>query len=821
VGDIISVSLLVKDLLLALDSSRGSSAEYQAVVRDLYFLDTALLQVEQLFQSRPATTDLQNVRDKAQETVSKCKASVAAFTAKVKDYGGSLATGGSGNSVKDAARKLRWRASHKQEEIARFRVEIATFVQTINMLLSTEMLACLNTSSESLKDQLSKNGQIKRASLDLQAELLREVRAKMNDYEKSITNGNGLIAQLMERVNYIPKLAADMKQFMCNLMAGNLTTYRELVSFRAEFNTHIRRPLSEDPFTLEDAIGRIAPVHLRFIGSWEAFHAVLEDRFRGKQGSEKVQKKQYVLQDASTGRDIDPSLDFGDAFLPGQRIAMSLLFQSGSASEKTESSAHCPGCNTMSKELSDADIQCARCKMWFRRITEIDEVSLPQLGYEGSRSANIQFGEPSFSHISSAAEPKRRLEEKSDEHFSRFKRIRLVERIRRFKTPKSFTSAKVTPTFDTIARSSTTRVWRFGGERFKKTRGTLDEDSDSSAFCGLVQEDIFHQARSKQHVTEGDTYKLVKLWKGRSYADALEPAICLKMNERINRAINLGGSHTSVPYLIQASLVRLSTYTDDVLPDYLPAPDINARLLPPPPKYACVCNSDEDVPRNATSNAINCGQCGTWQHHSCYYLDRTPTHRHRCARPECHSSNWYNQITKINARWTICISANPSSDIKMDELRSFTKTHDPALKIILVLLKVLNVPPDVSRWALYLNEPASRPRKLHLAESPLLMLSQLEPQCGRTDASLELRRCTGMVPNFAFGAYQCEQPECKRSTVGHGFAWLEDLIAHELEHGASHRTYTCSLCARDLHAFFSLEQLKRHTIARHTSSDMH
>lgn len=48
VGDIISVSLLVKDILVALDDSRGSSAEYQGIIRELYILDRALLEIGQL-----------------------------------------------------------------------------------------------------------------------------------------------------------------------------------------------------------------------------------------------------------------------------------------------------------------------------------------------------------------------------------------------------------------------------------------------------------------------------------------------------------------------------------------------------------------------------------------------------------------------------------------------------------------------------------------------------------------------------------------------------------------------------------------------------
>lgn len=46
VGDIISVCLLVKDLVEALDKARGSKAEYQSAIRELWILDRALLEIE-------------------------------------------------------------------------------------------------------------------------------------------------------------------------------------------------------------------------------------------------------------------------------------------------------------------------------------------------------------------------------------------------------------------------------------------------------------------------------------------------------------------------------------------------------------------------------------------------------------------------------------------------------------------------------------------------------------------------------------------------------------------------------------------------------
>lgn len=48
VGDIISVCLLVKDLVEALDKARGDKAEYQSAIREFWLLDRALLEIDLL-----------------------------------------------------------------------------------------------------------------------------------------------------------------------------------------------------------------------------------------------------------------------------------------------------------------------------------------------------------------------------------------------------------------------------------------------------------------------------------------------------------------------------------------------------------------------------------------------------------------------------------------------------------------------------------------------------------------------------------------------------------------------------------------------------
>jgi hypothetical protein len=71
---------------------------------------------------------------------------------------------------------------------------------------------------------------------------------------------------------------------MQRIIAINISTYNTLISIQTTLSSKPERSLLQEPFILEDAIGCIAPVHIQFINSWDAFHAVLIRRCQDIQG---------------------------------------------------------------------------------------------------------------------------------------------------------------------------------------------------------------------------------------------------------------------------------------------------------------------------------------------------------------------------------------------------------------------------------------------------------------------------------------------------------------------------------------------------------
>jgi len=136
VGDIISVSLLAKDLITALSSAKGSSAEYQAIIRELHFLDQALLTVESLAR-KTQSCEVQALRLTAAQTVEKCRASIKEFLDKIRKYDKCLGGHGSDSVLKGAARKIQWKVCDKPKEIEKFRVELTGYTDSLGLILAT------------------------------------------------------------------------------------------------------------------------------------------------------------------------------------------------------------------------------------------------------------------------------------------------------------------------------------------------------------------------------------------------------------------------------------------------------------------------------------------------------------------------------------------------------------------------------------------------------------------------------------------------------------------------------------------------------------
>lgn len=134
VGDIIAVVSIVKDLIEALDKSRGSAAEYQSLIRDLRLLGEVLSKIEEFSSTYETNHELAALYEVARRLVEPCRQAIEAFGSRVRKYESTLGRD-NGNVAKATFAKLRWQVGEK-EEVSKFRVEVAGHVASMSLLLN-------------------------------------------------------------------------------------------------------------------------------------------------------------------------------------------------------------------------------------------------------------------------------------------------------------------------------------------------------------------------------------------------------------------------------------------------------------------------------------------------------------------------------------------------------------------------------------------------------------------------------------------------------------------------------------------------------------
>ncbi|KAH9212127.1 hypothetical protein DL95DRAFT_464179 [Leptodontidium sp. 2 PMI_412] len=440
VGDIISTCLIVKDLVAALDDSRGSKSEYREVIRELHIIDQALLEVDVLSRTCERTPELLALCKTARQTAQNCRQSIEAFTEKIKRYDANLCEDSSRNFLRDTIMKISWVSQREDLEI--FRAEVTGHSWSMNMLLATASVKLLQISDQKLDAHIN----VSQQRAESHDTLIIEVREQLRESNRLISASTHIAKNVAEnlRLEWFRQLGSDLKSMTQRILTMNVATYNAVLAIK------------------KDAIGRISPVHLQFISSWEAFDAVLELRFRLVQGYMKFKNGEYVLQEHATRREIRRHLPWEVSFLPGQRVDMALVFEDREV--KTAGQTTCPRCQASSRGLLDSDIQCTNCDMWYRRITEYKDVEPPSPPKMTSiQRKHVLFGQSSFAITpvitSRPEEPtfngpsKRKSRDTETENMnnvSHFKRVRVISSKRRIK--------HIPGPFLTHARSTTESV---------------------------------------------------------------------------------------------------------------------------------------------------------------------------------------------------------------------------------------------------------------------------------------------------------------------------------------------------------------------------
>lgn len=282
----------------------------------------------------------------------------------------------------------------------------------------------MNISRKETRKRFASLDQQNMASDTQQSEALEHLRQRIENTQQQINTGNTILDQISNtlRLDWLRQLGSELKSLMRRTIALNVATYHAIISIQAALPNRLERVLIEEPFILEDPIGRIAPVHLQFVTCWDAFHAVMEHRFLNLQGYKKIQQRKYGLQDRASKREIEQTRAWQGAFLPGQRVNMAIIFESDRVEGADVANTTCPGCQTPSVDNSDVEIQCRSCLIWYRRITVVQELDTPETQLNTSRQSDL-----AAHPIPTASKRVAPGDLEGEEDVREFKRVRLVQ----------------------------------------------------------------------------------------------------------------------------------------------------------------------------------------------------------------------------------------------------------------------------------------------------------------------------------------------------------------------------------------------------------
>jgi hypothetical protein len=140
----------------------------------------------------------------------------------------------------------------------------------------------LRLNGRKLNERLDGEQQQRAEAVERQDARLAEIRELSRESNRLVAIGNRTSERIFEalRLDWLRGLGSELKSLMPRTNAMNVTIYKAAISIQGLLPSHLKRSLIEEPFILEDAIGRLSPVHLKFICSWEAFEDVLVHRFR-------------------------------------------------------------------------------------------------------------------------------------------------------------------------------------------------------------------------------------------------------------------------------------------------------------------------------------------------------------------------------------------------------------------------------------------------------------------------------------------------------------------------------------------------------------
>ncbi|KAJ4186645.1 hypothetical protein NW759_016934 [Fusarium solani] len=347
VGDFIAGLELVATIIDALRETGDSSRRHRELIRELYSLEAALLQVKRLELHESLNAEKIALHSAA----SQCQRTIMDFWQTIQEYGPSLGRSAGSPTLKDQWMKVKW-ALFKEEEVEKFKADLRGHTGSINLLL--------------------KSCHLQAAAIE-DAKRKAEQKSLMSLIQNSANECMNSLSQITTGITSFCGQGNELLQMTATVLRTNIQIFHAVLDLQAWIRQIPGQVQHQQPVLFLDALGRRQQFHLDFIQSADALRAVLRDNFkRAGVGVRKIDRGEFVLYDRFRHADIDLSQAWERCFRPGQTVEMSMIFSSW------DQESSCPTCGQISDKNADEEVECSNCGMTFRRIAEVERSQAPE-----------------------------------------------------------------------------------------------------------------------------------------------------------------------------------------------------------------------------------------------------------------------------------------------------------------------------------------------------------------------------------------------------------------------------------------------------------
>lgn len=131
-GDFIAGIDLIGTIINALNDASTASLEYRELIRQLYSLESALIQVKKVKFDGAQHAETVGLWQAA----SQCHQAIDDFWKTIQKYQPHLREGGSNSRIKDSWMRVRWSLC-KKDDLAKFKINLSAHTASIQLLLNT------------------------------------------------------------------------------------------------------------------------------------------------------------------------------------------------------------------------------------------------------------------------------------------------------------------------------------------------------------------------------------------------------------------------------------------------------------------------------------------------------------------------------------------------------------------------------------------------------------------------------------------------------------------------------------------------------------